>query len=131
MARMAVAIAVLILATASMRAHHSYAGFYDAQERTVTVEGTLEKITYANPHVLMEIRAADSTLYTVTWQSAMWVNRQARVSKDTFKLGDHLVVVAVPSRDPASREVTMVREIRRPRDEWTFRDRSASAPPVR
>ena len=101
MARTGIALAVLILAAASVSAHHSYAGFYDARERTVTVQGTLEKITYANPHVVMEIRAADSTLYTVTWQSAMWVSRQAGVARETFRLGDHLVVVAASWRSPS------------------------------
>jgi hypothetical protein len=129
MARTGIALAVLILAAASVSAHHSYAGFYDARERTVTLEGTLEKITYANPHVVLEIRTADSTLYTVTWQSAMWVSRRAGVERETFRPGDHLVVVAAPSRDPASREVTMVREIRRPRDKWVFRDAGVFAAP--
>jgi hypothetical protein len=78
---------------------------------------------------VLEIRAADSTLYTVTWQSAMWVSRQAGVARETFRPGDHLVVVAAPSRDPASREVTMVRGIRRPRDEWVFRDAGVFAAP--
>jgi hypothetical protein len=102
MTRLVFAIAVLVLTATSVRAHHSYAGFYDAKMRTVTVEGTLEDLEYVNPHVVMKIRTADSTLYTVTWQSAMWVKRQAAVSKNTFKVGDHLIIVAAPSRDPAS-----------------------------
>src|SRR5919106_7058631 len=108
------AVGVLMLAATSVRAHHSYAGFYDPSQRTVSIAGTLEDVLYANPRGVMKIRAADATLYTVTWQSAMWVKRQARVVKDTFKVGDQLVVVGAPSRDPESREVTLVREVRRP-----------------
>ena len=122
-------VGVLILAATSVRAHHSYAGFFDPKERTVSIEGTLEDLLYANPHVVMKIRAVDSTVYTVTWQSSMWVKRQARVQKDTFKKGDHLVVVGAPSRDPESHEVTQVREVRRPSDQWTWRDPTAFAPP--
>lgn len=123
------AVGIVILASASLPAHHSYAGFFDPQERTVSIEGTLEHILYANPHVVLKIRAADRTVYTVTWQSSMWVKRQARVMKDTFKVGDHLVVIGAPAHDPESREVTLVREVRRPRDEWSWRSEMPFAPP--
>ena len=122
-------VATVLLSAPAVRGHHSYAGFYDTKERTVAIEGTLEEFQYANPHVIMTIRTADSALYTVTWQSSMWVNRQANVSKDTFKPGDHLVVIASPSRDPRSREVTQVREVRRPRDQWIWRASQPFAAP--
>ena len=124
-----VTVGIVILASTSLPAHHSYAGFFDPKERTVSIEGTVEHILYANPHVVLKIRAADRTVYTVTWQSSMWVKRQARVLKDTFKVGDHLVVVGAPSHDPESREVTLVREVRRPRDEWSWRSEMPFAPP--
>ena len=125
MKRIVLTIAVMVLAAGSVRAHHSYAGFFDPTERTVAIEGTLDDLLYANPHVVMKIRAADSTVYTVTWQAATWVQRQASVTKDTFKVGDQLVVIGAPSRDSSSHEVSMVREVRRPRDQWSWR---ASAP---
>jgi uncharacterized protein DUF6152 len=126
---LAVAIGILILAATSLHAHHSYAGFFDPKERTVSIEGTLEDLLYANPHVVMKIRATDSTLYTVTWQSAMWVKRQAGVVKGTFKVGDQLVIVGAPSRDAESHEVTQVREVRRPSDQWSWRNPMPFAPP--
>jgi hypothetical protein len=54
----------------------------------------------------------------------MWVERQAGVTKSTFARGDRLVVVGAPSRDPASHDVTQVREVRQPRDGWTWRSNS-------
>ncbi len=45
--------------------------------------------------LLLELLSA-SSLYTVTWQSSMWVNRQASVTRDTFTPGDRLVVIAAP-----------------------------------
>ena len=122
------ASAVLLLASV-VHGHHSYTGFHDPADRTVAIEGTLEAFQYANPHVILTIRTAEAALYTVTWQSSMWVNRQAKVSKDTFKPGDHLVVIAAPPRDPRSREVTQVREIRRPRGRWTWRASEPFAAP--
>ena len=68
---------VLVLAGSSLNAHHGYTSFFDPKERTVAVEGTLESLVYANPHLVMKIRAADSTVYTVTWQAARWVERNA------------------------------------------------------
>lgn len=86
------AVGVLILAGSSARAHHGYATFFDPRDRPVAIEGDLENLLYANPHVVMKIRAADSTVYTVTWQAAMWAERNAGVTKSTFKVGDRLIV---------------------------------------
>jgi hypothetical protein len=120
---------VVVCANTGARAHHSYAGFFDPKERTVAVEGRLESLLFANPHVVMKIRAADSTLYTVTWQARTWVERQAAVTKSTFQIGDHLVVIGSPSRDANSREVTLVREVRRPSDQWIWRSTTEFAKP--
>jgi hypothetical protein len=119
-----------VLVSASVvHGHHSYAGFYKPEERTVAIEGALEEFQYANPHVILTIRTADSSLFTVTWQSSLQLTRQANLTKETFKVGDHLVVIAAPSRDPNSREVTMVREIRRPPDQWVWRASQPFAAP--
>jgi|KBSMisStandDraft_5_1062788.scaffolds.fasta_scaffold681732_1 hypothetical protein len=131
--RSAVALCLLGAALATsvtVSAHHGYAGFFDPKDRTVAVEGDLVDLVYGNPHVVMKIRAADSTVYTVTWQAARWVERQARVTKSTFHLGDHLMIVGAPSRDPKSREVTRVREVRRMADGWAWRDAGEFARPV-
>ncbi len=123
-------IALAVLAGhSSVAAHHSYAGFFDPKERTTVVEGTLESIIYANPHVVLRIRAADSTLYTVTWQARTWVERQAGVTKSTFQVGDHLIVVGAPARDATMREISQVREVRRPSDHWTWRSTTAFVDP--
>jgi len=124
-------VGALALGSSAASAHHGYAGFFDPKDRTVAVEGNLESLVYGNPHVVMRIRAADSTIYTVTWQAAYWVERQAGVTGATFHPGDHLIVVGAPSRDPSSHEVTRVREVQRPRDGWLWRDRGEFATPSR
>jgi hypothetical protein len=121
-------VGVLILG-GSVYAHHSYANFYAPSERTVSIEGDLESLLYANPHIVMKIRAADSAVYTVAWQAVGWVERNAGVTRTTFKIGDHLVIVGAPARDPASREVTLLREVRRPSDGWRWRSSALFAPP--
>ena len=131
MTRSALVVGTLLFLAGSVStsAHHSYAGFFDPKERTVAVEGQLESILYANPHVVMKIRAADSRVYTITWQARTWVERQAGVTKSTFQVGDHLIVVGSPSRDASSREVTRVREVRRPADQWIWRSTTEFAKP--
>ena len=131
MTRRVLAAVALVVLVGGVRAsaHHSYAGFFDPKERTVAVEGQLESILYANPHVVMKLRAADSTIYTITWQARTWVERQAGVTKSTFQIGDHLIVIGSPSRDATSREVTLVREVRRPADQWIWRSTTEFAKP--
>ena len=126
---LAVVALVALFGGVSASAHHSYAGFFDPKERTVAVEGRLESILYANPHVIMKIRAADSTIYTITWQAMTWVERQAGVTKSTFQVGDHLIVIGSPSRESTSREVTLIREVRRPADQWIWRSTTEFAKP--
>jgi len=122
-------VSALVLGNSAASAHHGYAGFFDPKDRTVAIEGNLESLLYGNPHVVMQIRAADSTVYRVTWQAAYWVERQAGVTKTTFHTGDHLIVVGAPSRDLSSHEITRVREVQRPRDGWMWRDRGEFARP--
>jgi hypothetical protein len=128
-------LAGTVFGSSYVSAHHGYAGFFDPAQRTTAVEGTLDELAFSNPHLIMKLRAADSTIYTITWQSPAWVTRQASVTKATFHSGDHLIVIGAPSRDPGSHEVTRIREIRRPADGWRWRAdtpfAAPTAPPLR
>jgi hypothetical protein len=131
MRRFAVALLVgTSIGGATLGAHHGYGGFFDPQQRTVLVDGTLEDLDYANPHVVMTIRTPDSVMYTITWQSPGWLQQAAAVTKTTFHAGDHLIVIGAPSRDARSREVTRIREVRRPTDGWIWRSGAPFAPPT-
>jgi hypothetical protein len=123
-------IAGTIFGSSHLSAHHGYAGFFDPAQRTTAVEGTLDEVAYANPHVVMKIRNTDSTVYTITWQSPAWVTRSAGVTKATFHAGDHLIIIGAPSRDPSAHEVTRIREIRRPADGWHWRADTQFAVPT-
>lgn len=117
---MAPTVVALLFWAAPSFAHHGYTAFFSPMERTFTVEGDIERIQYSNPHVVFTINGDDGTVYTVTWQSPAWLKRIAHVTPDTFAAGDHLVIVGAPARDPASHEVTMIREVRRGRDQWRW-----------
>jgi uncharacterized protein DUF6152 len=125
-------IAILVLAGISARAHHSHPDFL--LDQTVTVEGTLQELRYANPHVVLRIRTAEGVVYSAEWQAASWLQYHAHVMLTTLRVGDQLVISGAPSRDPASRQLVRLKQVRRPRDGWTYQvvedDSVTSSPSV-
>jgi hypothetical protein len=115
---LAAAVAILVLADIPAHAHHRPVGFL--LDQRVTVEGKLVELKYANPHVLLRIRTADGTLYTAEWQSASWLQFHAHVELTTLRVGDELIVSGAPSRESESHELVRLKEVRRPRDGWTY-----------
>jgi hypothetical protein len=134
----ALAIVAVVVAGSSARAHHGYANFF--MDRTVAIEGEIQKIRWANPHVVLEIRSSDSTIYTAYFhQSASYYESRERsladnkaaavdprnnyypLNRQSLKVGDHVVVVGSPPRDPASHELVTITEVRRPRDGWFWK----------
>ena len=55
-------IAILVLAGSSARAHHSHPNFL--LDQAASVEGEIEELRYANPHVVLTIRTAQGVVYT-------------------------------------------------------------------
>ena len=113
-----VVLGILVLTAISARAHHGHTEFLLNEK--VTVEGTLQELRYANPHVVMKIRRADGVVYSAEWQSASWLQFHAHVTLTTLRVGDHVVVTGAPSRDPVAHELVLLSEVRRPSDGWTY-----------
>jgi hypothetical protein len=107
---------VVLVGGVPAHAHHSYAGF--DQDRTVSVTGAIDKILFANPHVVLTLRMPDSTVYTVTWMSGRQLNLQG-VGADELTIGDVVVVSGSPSRQ--SDELAKITQVRRLSDGWTWR----------
>jgi hypothetical protein len=116
----AVVLVATLIASAAVSAHHGYDDFY--KDRRVTVEGVLEGIVYANPHVTLKIRTEDGVLYTALWEGVNGVQRRGG-TRTTFKAGDRIKVVGCPPRDPASREIALLRQVTRMSDGWTWQTR--------
>lgn len=114
---------VFVLGGVSGRAHHSYADFHD---HVVSVEGTLEKVLFANPHTILTMRTKDATLYTGNWRAAFQLHTMG-VNATDLKVGDVIVMSGTPSHDPAAHQLARLSEVRRTSDGWMWRkDRSAS-----
>src|SRR6187397_1690891 len=98
----------LVLAAGSALAHHGYADF--DRDRTVTIEGELQELLYANPHIVMKVGTA-TDVYTVSWESPNSVSRRTHFTATTFKIGDHLSVTGSPSRNASAHILALVREV--------------------
>lgn len=111
-----VVIVLALSGTRAIGAHHSYADF--DQERTVSIEGTIDKVLFANPHVVLMVKKDDSTIYTMTWASATQLNRQG-VGREDLKVGDKVLVSGSPSRK--SPALSKISEVSRSTDGWRWR----------
>jgi hypothetical protein len=100
-------LAVLLTALPA-GAHHSRA-IYDL-ERSITIDGTVTRFEWANPHVYLYVEARDEAGDTVVWEiengSTTAMGRRGW-SRNTFAPGDHVVVEASPGKD-TSRHVAVV-----------------------
>ena len=117
MTKFLLGLALLGSFAAPTLAHHGYNDFY--RDRRVTVEGMLEEILYANPHVTFTIRTDDGHFYTALWHGANGVRRHG-VTSTTFKAGERIRVTGSPPRDAASREIALVRQVTRLSDGRTW-----------
>ena len=118
MTRTLVVTLVGVLVAGAAYGHHSYGAYYEDQ--TVTIEGTIETIRFANPHVVMTLRTDAQQIYTLEWQNLIQL-RHGNVGPTTLKAGDRIVVIGSPPRDQASHTITLLREISRPSDGWRWR----------
>jgi hypothetical protein len=113
---LAIAVVAVFVGSPVIYAHHSYANF--DQDRTVSIDGTIEKITFANPHTILTVRMKDATAYTITWAARRQLSSQGVAASD-LKIGEVVTVSGSPNR--TGLELARIREVRRMRDGWTWR----------
>jgi hypothetical protein len=109
-------LAGICLTATVASAHHSYAA-YD-RDHPVSVEGEISQVLYANPHVILTVRTTDAE-YTVEWLSLYQVSRWI-LAKGKLAVGDHIVLTGCALRDRTERRISLVTDIRRPSDGWTW-----------
>lgn len=88
------AAVVLVLATTSASAHHSFAAEYD-QKKPVTLKGTLTKVELTNPHgwIYMDVKGPD--VKVVNWAIETGPTNaliRAGVRRTDFVIGTEIVV---------------------------------------
>ena len=103
-------VAAAVLLARGALAHHSPAG-YDMQAQR-TIEGTITEYEWGNPHVYLSVRENGSDRVWVVEAFPSTAMKQYGWSKDTFALGDRVVVSGHPGRN-AARTVLFLQNVRK------------------
>lgn len=109
--------AVLLLTATSMLAHHGYAE-YD-RNAPVTLEGIVKHVEWGNPHVILTLETPDRGEYSVEWSAVFQLFRQG-IKTVPVKEGDRLIISGSINRNPEKHIITLLREISRPADGWSW-----------
>jgi hypothetical protein len=114
---LALTLVATCLGAATLSAHHSYAAF--DREHPVSIEGDVARVLYANPHVVMTVRTADGD-YTVEWLSFSQLSRSPEAKATSLVVGDHVIVTARATWDRSEHRLSLVTDIRRTSDGWSW-----------
>jgi hypothetical protein len=110
----AIAVAALVMMSATARAHHSFGAEYDSNQ-PVTLTGVVTKIEWTNPHSFIYLDVADAGGAKVNWKLEGYppnvLYRTGWKRDVTMKPGDTVTVFAWRARLGGpfahSREVTL------------------------
>jgi len=118
---MALVLAAALMLSAHLSAHHSFADYY-LEADTIEVEGEVVEFQYKNPHSWIHVQARDAfggeKLYAAEWASVSRLDRDG-ITKDFFKVGDHVRIWAAPNRNPNDNRIRLKR-IERRKDHWKW-----------
>ena len=109
-------IVLCALTTVDLVAHHGYTE-YD-RNVAVTLEGTVTKVLWANPHVILTLRTSKGE-YAVEWRAATQLVRGGLYTVPVKEV-DVLAVTGSINKNPDKRILTLLQEIRRPSDGWQW-----------
>ena len=113
----AAAVVAASLNLSQAQAHHSYAAFDRCTP--LSLEGEIDSVEWVNPHIRIHLRTDDVPSYFVEWFSLIQLE-QAGLVAETLKSGDRIVVTGNPLRDQSKKVLSLLTEIRRPSDGWSW-----------
>ena len=110
-----------LLSGIKLYAHHSFAATY-FEDKQDTIEGDLSQFLFRNPHSFVHVDGKDKDGKPVTW-AVEWggggqLGRQG-VTRDTLKVGDHVIIVGNPGRNPEDHRLRMIK-LKRTQDNYTW-----------
>lgn len=94
-------LAVLLFAATPTFAHHALAAKYNTSQ-PITLEGTVTKVAWSNPHVRLYLDAKEKGSTPAGWDLEMASPNLLFLNGwkiDTLRPGDHVTVEAYPARD--------------------------------
>lgn len=114
-------VVVLMSTVGTAFAHHSFAATYD-QDRKIKIEGTVKEFLWRNPHSFIKVEAPDDKgtmqMWTTEWASPTQLS-ESRLTKNSLKPGDKVVVMGAPGRDAEAHRIR-VTSVTRPLDGWKW-----------
>ncbi len=101
-------------------AHHSFAATY-LEDQSVTIEGEIVQFLLRNPHSFVHVNVKEAggatNRYVVEWGSPAQLS--GKVSRDTLKPGDHVIISGNPGRNTTDHRVRLL-TFKRPKDGWSW-----------
>ncbi|HLH45055.1 MAG TPA: DUF6152 family protein [Bryobacteraceae bacterium] len=123
--KLGLAAAGVLVSGVGAYAHHSFAGTYLEDAPPVTIEGTLKEFLLRNPHSFVQVEDAklkddkgNPVRWSIEWGAAGQLAQQG-IGRDSFKVGDHVVVTGSPGRNAEDHRLRM-RTIKRTSDGYSW-----------
>jgi hypothetical protein len=110
------ALAAGLVPAGSLHAHHSYSAYQT--DLKISIEGTITKIDFVNPHVILEIKTKDGE-YTAEFPGVTSLSRD-NFRAYTLKVGDYIIAKGSPMKDRDIKRISLMTELRRPSDGWVW-----------
>lgn len=113
--RIAIAAGILTAAATGLSAHHVVQPFFDTS-KLVTLQGTLTRVDWREPHVILRLQTKSTDGATRGWTVETRNPQglaQAGLDKASFKVGDPFTATVCVAKDGTRWAVT--HEIARPR----------------
>jgi DNA/RNA endonuclease YhcR with UshA esterase domain len=107
----ALAVAVAMLSSLPVQAHHSFGGTYNV-DKQITIKGKMVQVTLRSPHSFFYVEVQDATGAVQRWAiegAGASQFAQQGINKDAFKIGDPVEIVANPSRSPNSTRARLIK----------------------
>jgi len=103
MRRISILLFVLSVLAAPLYAHHGRSATYDMKKR-VTLKGTVARVDWRNPHVVIWMDVKDETGKVVTWgfeNAGVSQLAQEGYNRNTLKVGQEITAVVNPAANGA------------------------------
>jgi Family of unknown function (DUF6152) len=99
MKRISILLFVLSIIAASLYAHHGRGATYDMKKR-VTLKGTVSRVDWRNPHVVIFMDVKDEAGKVVTWgfeNAGVSQLAQEGYNRNTLKIGQEITAIVNPA----------------------------------
>jgi Family of unknown function (DUF6152) len=90
---------VVLASAAPLSAHHGWTGYFGS-DATVTLSGSLSRVSYTNPHVEVELKSQDKT-YTIVLAPPARMHTRG-LPNGSLKVGQDVTMVGYIHRGNAS-----------------------------